>query len=232
MLMTVPSTISIQELLMNKKLVVAGLLAAFALSAGSAEAQRRTGRRLPAQEPVPGPSISPYAGYMMFGDIVDGPLGTSLTSSSGSVFGVQGNLPLGSVLSVVGNVAYSEPQLKFGVPILGGVNFGKSQVWIYDAGLQLSAPTLGTQRAITPFVQVGAGGMRYDVTVAGINRKASNLAFNAGLGADIPLAQNLGLRLFAKDYVGKFDINEAAGIDYDAKTSHNIALSAGLKLQF
>jgi hypothetical protein len=217
---------------MNRNLVVAGLLAALAFSASSAEAQRRTGRRLPVNDPVPGPSISPYAGYMLFGDIVDGPLGTTLTSSSGSVFGVQGNLPLGSTLSVVGNVAYSEPDLKFGVPIIGGVTFGKSQVWIYDAGLQFSAPTLGGQRSITPFAQVGAGGMRYDVTVAGINRKASNLAFNAGLGADVPLAQNIGLRLFAKDYIGKFDINEAAGIDYQAKTSHNIALSAGLKLQF
>lgn len=216
---------------MNRNLVVAGMLAGLALSATSAEAQRRSSRRIPVNE-VPGPSISPYAGYMMFGDIVDGPLGTSLSSSSGSVFGVQGNLPLGSTLSVVGNVAYSEPQLKFGVPILGGINFGKSQVWIYDAGLQFSAPSLRGQRSITPFAQVGAGGMRYDVTVAGINRKASNLAFNAGLGADIPLADNLGLRLFAKDYIGKFDINEAAGIDYDAKTSHNIALTAGLKLQF
>lgn len=216
---------------MNRNLVVAGMLAALALSAGSAEAQRRSGRRIAVNE-TPGPSISPYAGYMMFGDIVDGPLGTTLTSSSGSVFGVQGNLPLGSTLSVVGNVAYSEPQLKFGVPILGGINFGKSQVWIYDAGLQLSAPAFRGQRSITPFAQVGAGGMRYDVTVAGINRKASNLAFNAGLGADIPLADNLGLRLFAKDYIGKFDINEAAGIDYEAKTSHNIALTAGLKLQF
>lgn len=216
---------------MNRNLVVAGMLAGLALSATSAEAQRRSSRRIPVNE-VPGPSISPYAGYMMFGDIVDGPLGTSLSSSSGSVFGVQGNLPLGSTLSVVGNVAYSEPQLKFGVPILGGINFGKSQVWIYDAGLQFSAPSLRGQRSITPFAQVGAGGMRYDVTVAGINRKASNLAFNAGLGADIPLADNLGLRLFAKDYIGKFDINEAAGIDYDAKTSHNIALTAGVKLQF
>jgi opacity protein-like surface antigen len=216
---------------MNRNLVVAGMLAALALSASSAEAQRRGGRRLPVNE-TPGPSISPYAGYMMFGDIVDGPLGTTLTSSSGSVFGVQGNLPLGSTLSVVGNVAYSEPQLKFGVPILGGINFGKSQVWIYDAGLQFSAPSSRGQRSIIPFAQVGAGGMRYDVTVAGINRKASNLAFNAGLGADIPLADNLGLRLFAKDYIGKFDVNEAAGIDYEAKTSHNIALTAGLKLQF
>ena len=214
---------------MNRKFVVAGLFAALALSAGSAEAQRR---RMPVINDTPGPSISPYAGYMVFGEIVDGPFGTNLTSSSGSVFGAQANLPLGSVLSVVGNVAYSEPDLRFGVPILGGVTFGKSQVWMYDAGLQLSAPSLRGARTITPFVQVGAGGMRYDVQVAGLNRTASNIAFNAGVGADVPLAQNIGLRLFAKDYIGKFDVNEAAGIDYDAKTSHNFALSAGLKLQF
>jgi opacity protein-like surface antigen len=204
---------------MNRQLVVAGVLAALALVAGSAEAQRRT-TRLPAAT-VPGPSISPYAGYMMFGDIIDG-----------SVFGIQGNLPLGSVISLVGNVAYSEPDLRFGVPIVGGITFGKSQVLMYDAGLQLSAPAGFGQRTITPFVQVGAGGMKYDVDVAGIKRSASNVAFNAGVGVDVPLAQNLGIRLFAKDYVGKFDVKEAAGIDYDAKTSHNIALSAGLKLQF
>ena len=216
---------------MNKSFVLAGLAAALALSAGSAEAQRRT-RRMPVTDPTPAPSVSPYAGYMMFGDIVDGPLGTKLTNSSGAVYGIQGNLPLGSTVSVVGNVGYTEPDLRFGVPILGGITFGKSQVWMYDAGLQFSAPTTRGDRAISPFLQVGAGGMHYNVQVAGLNRTASNLAFNAGVGADIPLAQNLGLRLFAKDYIGKFDVNEAAGIDYQAKTSHNIALSAGLKLQF
>ncbi|MEO8193626.1 MAG: outer membrane beta-barrel protein [Gemmatimonadales bacterium] len=216
---------------MNRRLVLAGLLVATAVASQSAEAQRR-GRRMPVINDTPGPSVSPYAGYMMFGDIARGPLGTRLSSSSGSVFGVQANLPLGSTLSVVGNLGYSEPDLRFGVPILGGITFGKSQVWMYDAGLQFSAPAMRGQRAITPFLQVGAGGMKYDVQVAGINRSASNLAFNAGIGVDVPLAQNLGLRLFAKDYVGKFDVNEAAGIDYEARTSHNIALSAGLKLQF
>lgn len=215
---------------MISKVVIAGLAAALAVTATSAEAQRRT-QRLPT-ESVPGPSIAPYAGYMMFGDIVDGPLGTSLTSSSGTVFGIQGNLPLGSVISVVGNVAYSEPDLRFGVPLLGGITFGKSQVLMYDAGLQLSAPSGFGQRTITPFVQVGAGGMKYDVEVAGLKRSVSNAAFNAAVGVDLPVAQNLGIRLFAKDYIGKFDIKEASGIDYDAKTSHNVALSAGLKLQF
>jgi hypothetical protein len=217
---------------MNRKLVFAGLIAALAVNAQSAEAQRRTGRRMPAAAQVPGPSISPYAGYMMFGDIVDGPLGTSLTSSSGSVFGAQANLPLGSTLSVVGNVAYSEPDLRFGIPVLGGVNFGKAEVFMYDAGFQFTAPSRPGERKITPFVQVGAGAMSYDVQVAGLSRKATNLAFNAGLGADVPIAANIGLRLFAKDYIGKFDINEATGVDYEAETSHNIALSAGLKLSF
>lgn len=216
---------------MNRELVLVGLFAALALSAQSADAQRRT-RRAPALAPTPGPSISPYAGYMMFGDIVDGPLGTTLTNSSGPVYGLQANLPLGSMVSVVGNVAYSEPDLRFGVPILGGVDLGKSKVWMYDGGLQLSAASARGARSITPFIQVGAGGMRYDVQVAGISRTTSNIAFNAGLGADIPLARNLGLRLFAKDYIGKLDVNEASGIDYEAKTSHNVALSAGLKLQF
>jgi opacity protein-like surface antigen len=217
---------------MNRQLVVAGLIAALAVTAQSAEAQRRTGRRLPPAAQVPGPSISPYAGYMMFGDIVDGPLGTSLTSSSGTVFGAQANLPLGSTLSVIGNVAYSEPDLRFGIPILGGVNFGKAEVFMYDAGFQFTAPSRVGERKITPFVQVGAGAMSYDVQVAGLSRKATNLAFNAGLGADLPIAENIGLRLFAKDYIGKFDINEATGVDYEAETSHNIALSAGLKLSF
>ena len=217
---------------MKTKLVLAGLVAAFAITAQSAEAQRRTGRRMPVQAVIPGPSITPYAGYMMFGDIIDGPLSTTLSTSSGSVFGAQANLPLGSVLSIVGNVGYSEPELRFGLPVVGGIKFGKAEVWMYDAGFQLAAPSVSGERKISPFVQLGAGGMSYDVNVSGFSRKATNLAVNAGLGVDVPLGSNLGVRLFAKDYIGKFDIQEAAGVDYEAKTSHNIALSAGLKLSF
>jgi hypothetical protein len=187
---------------------------------------------MPAPDPVPAPSVSPYAGYMMFGDIAQGPLGTSLTTSSGSVYGLQANLTLGTTQSIVGNVSYAQPTLRFGVPILGGIDFGKSDVWIYDAGLQLNAPVRAGARTISPFVQIGGGAMSYNVKVAGLSQKATNAAFNAGIGADIPLMENLGLRLFAKDYIGKFDVNEATGVDYSAKTTNNIALSAGLKLSF
>ncbi len=218
---------------MNARIVAAASLAlGLVLSASVSQAQR-TNKRFPRQvEVIPGPSVTPYGGYMVFGDILDGPLGTSLTTSASPVYGAQVNLPIGSTLSIVGNVAYSEPSLKVGVPILGGLDFGKSTVWMYDAGLQFSAPVMRGQRSIVPFVQAGIGGMKYDVRVSGFSRNASNLAFNAGLGADLPIADNIGLRIMAKDYIGKFDVNQATSLDYTAKTSNNVALSAGLKLDF
>jgi outer membrane protein with beta-barrel domain len=213
-----------------RKIVSSAILAAaFAVVALPAGAQRIHKNRN-AGESL---SISPYAGYMAFGDMVNGPLNTSLKSAAAPVYGLQLNLPLGNSLSIVGNVAYTEPNLSVGIPILGDVSFGKSDVWLYDGGLQLSAPGYGTgDRGIFPFVQVGGGAMKYDVQVAGTSRTATNAAFNAGVGADIPLAQNIGLRLVARDYIGKFDFNQATSIDVNAKTSHNVALAAGLKLGF
>jgi opacity protein-like surface antigen len=217
---------------MNRNIVAAAALAlGLSVSASVSQAQRST-RRFPAVQSIPSPSITPYGGYMVFGDILNGPLGTSLHSSASPVYGAQVNLPLGSELSIVGNLGYSQPNLEVGIPILGGVDVGQSNVWMYDAGLQLAAPIMTAQRAITPFVQAGVGGMHYNVQVEGVDRTASNLAFNAGVGADLPIAQNLGLRIMAKDYIGKFDFNDATSLDYSSKNTNNIALSAGLKLDF
>ncbi len=217
---------------MNTRIVAAAALAlGLALSASVSQAQRST-RRFPSSETIPAPSITPYGGYMVFGDILNGPLGTRLSTTASPVYGAQVNLPIGSTLSIVGNLAYSQPSLQVGIPILGGIDFGKADVWMYDAGLQFSAPVMTGQRSITPFVQAGVGGMKYNVQVSGVNTNASNLAFNAGVGADLPLAQNIGLRVMAKDYIGKFDVNEATSIDYSAKNTNNIALSVGLKLGF
>ncbi len=207
---------------------VAMFASVFALAALPAAAQR-----IHRSAPAASLSVSPYAGYMTFGTLVDGPLNTSVTSASAPVYGAQLNLPLGNTLSIVGNVAYTEPDLRFGIPILGSISFGKSDVWLYDAGLQLSAPGYGSgDRGIFPFVQVGAGAMRYDVQFSGLSRTATNAAYTAGIGADIPLAPNIGVRLVARDYIGKFDFNEATSVDVETKTSHNVALSAGLKLGF
>jgi hypothetical protein len=47
---------------------------------------------------------------------------------------------------------------------------------------------------------------------------------------DVALAPRLGLQLMAKDYIGKFDAREATSIEVDTRTTHNWALSAGLRL--
>ncbi len=206
---------------------IAAIAGVITIGAVPAEAQRARQRAA-----TPALSIAPYAGYMRFGSLIDGPFSTNLSNANAPVYGAQVNLPLGQTVSVVGNIAYSEPDLRAGIPILGSVSLGKSNVWMYDAGLQFSAPASYGERSITPFVQVGAGAMKYDLQVAGFNRTATNLAFNAGVGVDVPLARNIGLRLAAKDYIGKFDFNEATSVDYEPKTSHNAALSAGLKLAF
>jgi opacity protein-like surface antigen len=191
---------------------------------------QRAGVSRPAASSI---AISPYAGYITFGTLVNGPLSTSLHSAASPVYGAQVNLPLTSVVSILGNIAYTEPDLRAGIPIIGDVSVGKSSVWLYDAGLQLSAPGYGSgDRGIFPFVQAGVGAMRYDVQISGLSRTATNAAFTAGIGADIPLAPSIGIRLAARDYIGKFDFNQAASLDVTTNTTNNVALSAGIKLGF
>ena len=61
---------------------------------------------------------------------------------------------------------------------------------------------------------------------------ATNVAYNVGAGADVAIGPRLGLQLMAKDYIGKFDAREATAINVDTRTTHNWALSAGLRLGF
>lgn len=201
---------------------LAGAIAGFILIAAPLSAQQ-------ARRPSVG--ITPYAGYMRFGSLVSGPLGSRLTNGSGAVYGGQLTLPLTRGVAVYGNVAYSKPGLEVGVPIFGGVSVGESSVLMYDGGLQLSAGG-GTGRGIVPFVQAGIGGMRYSFDIAPVHVTATNLSYNVGAGADIPLGNNFGIRLMAKDYIGKFDAQEIAGVNIDTKTTHNFAASVGVTIGF
>ena len=187
---------------------------------------------LHAQRPIA--ELSPYAGYLFAGDYLDGPLGTSVGAHNGTLLGAQLALNLTPSIAVVGHVARASSDLEIGVPFLGGVGVGSSEVWLMDGGLQLSAPALSRGGAgIVPFVQIGAGAARHELSGAGILRtNSTNFAFNAGLGADLMLGRNVGLRLLAKDYVGKFDVQEAGGVDAEGRIGHNVALSVGLKLGF
>jgi hypothetical protein len=195
---------------------VAGLLLAAPLQAQSG----RTG----------GFAITPYAGYMKFGNLVDGPLGTSVRGAAGPVYGAEATLGLTRGVALVGNVAYASSDLEVGVPVVGGLSVGKSSALLYDAALRLSVPLGQSGPAITPFVQAGAGAMRQEIEVAPVATRATNFAYNLGAGVDVPLGSRLGLQLMAKDYIGKFDVQEATAVDVDAETAHNWTVSAGVRL--
>ena len=106
-------------------------------------------------------------------------------------------------------------------------------VVLYDAGVQVDVPVTSAYGAtFSPFVQAGAGALRYDITESFLSTTATNFAGNVGVGADIAVGRGVGLRLMAKDYIGKFDFQEATSFDISSGTTQNFALSAGVRFSF
>lgn len=182
-----------------------------------------------AQSAVPRVEVTPYAGYMLFGDFIDGPVGTSIGNAGGALLGAQLGVAITPNVAVVGNVARASGDINLGIPFLDGITVGSSSAWMFDGALQLALPLSGS--VFKPFVQLGAGAMRHTVKI-GLSTDATNFVGTLGAGADIGLTQNIGLRLMAKDYVGRFDVREATTIDYKPDIAHNVGLSAGLKIAF
>ncbi len=218
---------------MLKRLISLGsitMVAAAAAVAAPASAQTVQGIR---ERKATVFTVTPYVGYMIFGDFLKGPVGTTLSTKNGPVYGAQVGVDIAPNITVLGNVGYSNSDLRIGVPIVGGVNVGSSKVWLYDGDIQFAFP-MGERSSlpIKPFVQVGAGAMHYDISEAFLNTSSTNFAANAGVGVDIQAARNVGVRLMAKDYIGKFNFKDATGFDLEGKTAQNWALTAGVRLAF
>lgn len=196
-------------------------LAATALGATPAEGQKPAIVR-----------ITPYAGYLAFGDYVDGPIGTRLSNEHAAVYGVQLGLDLMPNVALVGNLGYSDSNVRVGLPLIGGLNVADSKVLLYDAGLQLRLPSSTLGGGVVPFVEAGAGAIRYEVRGGPLTANATNFAANFGGGVDVQLNRNLGLRLQAKDYVARFDFDAASDLGLRGKTAHNISFNVGVNLGF
>lgn len=193
------------------------------LAAAAASAQRRTTSL----------ELSPYAGYMISSRALEGPLGTNLSNSAGALFGAQLALKVTPSIALIGNLAYTDPDVRAGVPFLGDVRLGSSTIWMYDGGVELSLPSsIGGLLPVSPFVQGGVGAMRYEVSAGPLSTKATNVAWNVGGGADLSFARNIGARIFVKDYIGRFDFEDATSFDVKGETAHHVALGVGLRLSF
>jgi hypothetical protein len=208
--------------------LAAGLLALTLSSRADAQAAPRT--------PTPTPTVfevTPYAGYMLFGDYLSGPLGTSVTNSPAPVVGAQLGMKIAPNLSLIGNLATASGDIQAGIPFVGGVSIAHSRVVLADAGLQLDFPLTTMMGAnFSPFVQAGAGQMRYSITQSFVTTQANNWAGNVGLGADIGVGNGVGIRLMAKDYIGQFNAQQATMLNLNTNTTQNFAFSAGLRFSF
>jgi hypothetical protein len=149
------------------------------------------------------------------------------------LYGTQVGLSLSPNLSLVGNVGYTSGDIRIGIPFLGGISVGNSSMLIYDGGLEynLGRSKAGTM-ALSPFVQAGAGAIRYDINESILKTRATNFAGNIGAGADFAVGRGMAVRVLAKDYIGKFDFKDATGLGISGETAHNFAFSAGLRFDF
>ncbi len=177
-------------------------------------------------------TLSPYAGVAVFGDLTAASFGgIGLSTSAGTVFGAQVGLPLSGRAALIGNVAYGSGDISVGIPVVGGVTLGSTDLLMADVGLEVALTEPGQlMGGVRPFVQGGGGVMRRKLSGFGVSTDATDAAFNVGGGADLALGRNVGLRLMAKDYMGKFDLQEATSVPLQTKLTHNWMLTAGLKL--
>ena len=182
-------------------------------------------------------SLTPYAGYMAYGDHFETANGAEFTNDNGAIYGVQLGIDMTPNLALVGNLGYSRTNWEFEFAGPGEVFAGDVGVWLYDGNLQFKFAVPAGGGTFSPFAQAGVGAIRFTADRDDFNADGTtNVAFNAGLGADFSVGA-LGLRVMAKDYISSFKWDEFRNANdpndlRDAGTSHNFAFTVGLKLGF
>jgi hypothetical protein len=183
-------------------------------------------------------TLTPYAGYVAYGDHFETANGAEFTNDNGAIYGVQLGIDVSPNLALVGNFGYSRTRWEFEFPgPPRETPAGDVGVWLYDGNLQFKVPFMAGPGTFSPFAQAGVGAIRFTADQNDFQADgATNVAFNVGLGADFNVGA-LGLRFMAKDYISSFKWDEFRNANdpndiRDAGTSHNFAFTLGLKLGF
>jgi len=177
--------------------------------------------------------ITPYVGYMTFGNLATGPIGTRISNQSTAVYGAELGIDVSPNVALVGNIGYADSNIRVGLPIIGGISIADSKILMYDGGVQLRLPaTTALGSGLVPFVQGGAGAIRYAIRSGPLETRTTNFAVNAGGGVDLQLSRAIGIRGMVKDYIGKFDFKEATSLNVNGKVANNWVYGIGLNLGF
>src|SRR5918911_1676143 len=113
----------------------------------------------------PAIGLTPYGGYMVFGNnfSVGAGSGARFASNNSFVAGAELDLNLGESFSIVGNVGYSKPNWNISSSNFSPTAVGAS-VWLFDGALRLRFPLAQDSNIgprFVPFIQAGAGGIHY-----------------------------------------------------------------------
>ena len=219
---------------MRKFLVTAGLLAAVA-----APMQAQT----PGEAVTAGQAsfyVSPYAGYMWFGDLFEFQPDVEYTNEDAAIFGVQAGVSFSPNFSLIGN--FGRVKSHFEVQPSGQPDQRVSDdmaVFLYDANLQFRVPFIANRMGswIAPVGQIGVGAAKYTFDTDDVASDGeTNVAFNFGLGADFQLMKAIGARIMIKDYITSLSWTSADNVDFTDEVSdnvaHNWALTFGLNFGF
>ncbi len=219
---------------MRKFFVGMTLAAALAAPAGAQESVVQSGK----------PSvfhITPYVGYVIFGDYFETTNGLEYTNDNTGIFGVEAGLDISRAVSIVGNFGYMKTNFEFErggtapAEIPASADVG---IFAYDANLRLKLPITMGMTSIAPYVQAGIGQFRYSFDTDDFNAEdaTSNMAYNIAVGTTFKFA-GVGLRGEVKDYITSLDWQRPSDAnDFNdiegGRTAHNWAISLGLTIGF
>ena len=173
--------------------------------------------------------LGPTVSYMAYGAYFEGPGSVRFSNEDGLAVGVQLDWRVSRRLGVAASGSRASSDWRFtGVPIVGTVDVGGATLWLADIGLRVE---LLPDRRVRPFVQLGAGIIRYEASNALIDERATNVAAVGVLGATVRVGPHLRAELAVKDHYASFrSVDAVASVGAEGRRAHTLAVTAGASL--